>query len=268
MAVPLPKGCLDLTGDKYGKLTALSFAGRVNNASSWKCQCECGHIGDYLLGNLRGRHTSKCVNCRTKHGQSNTRLYSLWNKYKHSKTLCKTWLDFNEFSKAVTDHPGQFLRRHDLSQPHSSLNSYWGDRIQHLPHPPGTHGRFYSYDGLTLNLLQWSERLSVSRERIRQLVNEHGSVEEIIRHRANQRGVTMAEVVESFPGFKGGNYKYQPEKYATGDIWRLQMGEDIVGTIKSFRTSCHIYARKNNLVVKTRIIDDTIFVKFKPRDEG
>lgn len=268
MTVPLPKGCLNLTGDKYGKLTVLSFAGRVNGASKWKCRCACGHIGDYFLGNLRGGYSTKCRSCGTAktHGQSQTRFYHLWASLKTTNRLCSKWASFNKFYKDVTDHPGQFLRRHDLSKPYSPSNSYWGEVQQKPQRPP--YGKFYSFDGITLNLNQWSKRLSVSRARIYQLVEKHGSVEAVIRHRANQRGVTMAEVVESFPG--GGKEKiYQFEPYTNGDIWKLEIGKDFPGNdIRSFRSGCHGYAKRNNLVVKTRIIDDTIFLQFKPRDEG
>lgn len=35
---------IDETGKKYGKLTVLESAGRVNGRIKWKCQCECGKI--------------------------------------------------------------------------------------------------------------------------------------------------------------------------------------------------------------------------------
>lgn len=50
------KKVIDLTGNKYGKLTVLEYI----NHSKWKCKCECGNEIIVNGGNLRRLHTKSC----------------------------------------------------------------------------------------------------------------------------------------------------------------------------------------------------------------
>ena len=114
---------IDLTGQKFGRLKVIDFAGlEKNNQALWLCKCECGNTK-----NIRGRDlkTGKILSCgcwnrevvikrNTTHGGTGTRLYSIWRnmerrcyykpgpKYKYygarGITVCKEWLDdFNVF---------------------------------------------------------------------------------------------------------------------------------------------------------------------------
>lgn len=61
-------GCirqLDITGKKYGKLTAVSrdnefSAQHKHKHSFWKCKCECGNEITVYLGHLQTGHTTSC----------------------------------------------------------------------------------------------------------------------------------------------------------------------------------------------------------------
>lgn len=74
----------DLTGQKFEKLTVLSFAYMDNkHRSYYLCQCECGNKkvikGQALLqGDAKSCGCSRYSN-RIKHNLSNTRLYKIWN---------------------------------------------------------------------------------------------------------------------------------------------------------------------------------------------
>ena len=53
-SIPKIEGCLilqDLTGARYGRLTALSYAGRNKHCHSmWSCKCDCGsELGGLIL---------------------------------------------------------------------------------------------------------------------------------------------------------------------------------------------------------------------------
>jgi hypothetical protein len=62
-------GCLgrrriDLTGQRFGLLTVVSFAGRGPSGDSrWLCRCDCGNESVRLNGNLRKRTASKQQSC-------------------------------------------------------------------------------------------------------------------------------------------------------------------------------------------------------------
>lgn len=47
------QGSLDLTGQRFGLLTAIKDLGVRNNAHYWQCQCDCGNIVSVRIGELR-----------------------------------------------------------------------------------------------------------------------------------------------------------------------------------------------------------------------
>ena len=52
---------LDLTGQKFGKLTVIGEAGRdKHGATVWECRCECGDTTVVTISNLRSGNTRSC----------------------------------------------------------------------------------------------------------------------------------------------------------------------------------------------------------------
>src|ERR1700722_12446410 len=51
---------IDLTGEKFGKLTVISRAPNRCKMTMWKCQCECGAIKDIGGADVRSGHTTTC----------------------------------------------------------------------------------------------------------------------------------------------------------------------------------------------------------------
>lgn len=84
-------GVIDITGNKYGRLTVLGYAGKTDkNRSLWKCLCECGNFviarSDFLKsGNKQScgclnneKRSQRCIDRNMKHGMAHTRLYRVW----------------------------------------------------------------------------------------------------------------------------------------------------------------------------------------------
>lgn len=87
----------DLTGQKFGKLTALRYAGRKASGAQYKTQwafrCDCGNE---IITNVAEVKSGRTVSCgcqkikrghnlgvnNTKHGKVNTRLYCIFDKMK------------------------------------------------------------------------------------------------------------------------------------------------------------------------------------------
>ena len=80
----------DLSGQKFGKLTAIKVVGKSKKGESiWECLCDCGNITKSTCSNLKRGHTKSCgcykkVCCVTHH-ETKTRLYKIW---KGIKTRC------------------------------------------------------------------------------------------------------------------------------------------------------------------------------------
>lgn len=59
---------LDLTGQKFGKLTAIKKAKPRNDRyTRWICECECGNISEVRTDYLRNGHTTSCGCTKAQH---------------------------------------------------------------------------------------------------------------------------------------------------------------------------------------------------------
>ena len=55
-----PRQKLDLTGQRFGKLTALEPARDARGRTAWRCRYDCGNETVVLTGNLRSGRTKSC----------------------------------------------------------------------------------------------------------------------------------------------------------------------------------------------------------------
>ncbi len=113
---------IDLTGQRFGRLTVLQRAETINKRTRWLCRCDCGEEIIVEAYNLKTGHTQSCgcfqkeaaSSANTTHGMRNTRLYRIWScmhnrcyqksyhAYNHyggrGITICAEWLhDFQAF---------------------------------------------------------------------------------------------------------------------------------------------------------------------------
>ncbi len=106
----------DLTGRKFGKLTALEYVKRdKNNLPIWLCECECGNIKEIQSYTLTSRGQISC-GCMAgiRHNMYNKKIYKLWDNikkrcrgtnkqykkdyYDRGITVCEEWVnDINSF---------------------------------------------------------------------------------------------------------------------------------------------------------------------------
>ena len=117
---------IDLTGQKFGRLTVIEKVGTRGHHTYWKCRCECGNITEVRTNALRSGATRSCsclkeetsskltTERNTKHNMCHTRLCHIWYgmkdrcyretcrsyKYYGAKgvTVCEEWRnDFMSF---------------------------------------------------------------------------------------------------------------------------------------------------------------------------
>lgn len=120
----------DLSGQRFGRLIAIEFYGSDERGEAkWRCECDCGNTIIVAGSRLRNGATKSCGCYRreltakrsssiktkgnTKHGLSNSRLYSVWTNMKTrclnprnraykwygavGITICSEWLSFEAF---------------------------------------------------------------------------------------------------------------------------------------------------------------------------
>lgn len=140
---------LDLTGVRFGRLTAQEFAGSIKGVTYWYCSCDCGVETLTNTQHLRSGSTQSCGchragvtaernssdemrQSKTKHGGARRDIgmsteYTTWRKMKQTSEYIEEWKEFKQFFRDIGWRPGDKyeLSRHDVRQPHSKENTYW-----------------------------------------------------------------------------------------------------------------------------------------------
>lgn len=76
---------IDISGERFGKLTVIVRAGSIRGRPAWLCKCDCGKELIVDGGSLRSGNTESCgcsrreIKGNLKHGDSGSRLYVIWS---------------------------------------------------------------------------------------------------------------------------------------------------------------------------------------------
>ena len=90
-------GLMDLTNQKFGKLTVLELVPnkRKWRSSVWKCKCDCGNICEVDSHSLRKGNTSSCGCLKSKGEEKIIQLlHNLNLDFEYQKTFETCKLDF------------------------------------------------------------------------------------------------------------------------------------------------------------------------------
>lgn len=206
-------GKIDLTGERFGRLTVIEEAGRSNGRQVlWKCQCDCGKECVVVSQSLRNGTTSSCGcflrEVITKHGKRHHPLYRVWASimtrtgvFKGSDeytkkcyaergiTVCKEWRDPDVFITWALSHgysKGLQIDRTDNSRGYEPENCRFVSAKQNtnnrrctLRLDDGTPlAEFVS--NLGIPTASGKDRLSAEYGRIRYEFAKHGSEEAVM----------------------------------------------------------------------------------------
>lgn len=74
----------NLIGQRFGRLTVIerTEVGK-SGVAFWSCQCDCGRSVIAPTADLKRGHTKSCGCLVTRHGESRSRLYKIWNSMKY-----------------------------------------------------------------------------------------------------------------------------------------------------------------------------------------
>ena len=145
---------IDLTGQRFGKLTVTALYKSPKKKTMWTCKCDCGSTTLAQGGNLKNGHTSSCGCGRNGHnkithghksrsGASPT--YASWrmmhnrcenpnvDNYKYyggrGITVCPEWDSFETFLKDMGERPeNTTLDRVDNDLGYYPANCQWANK--------------------------------------------------------------------------------------------------------------------------------------------
>lgn len=190
--------------ERFGRLEVQAIVVRQHRRRKRQyaiCNCDCGRVCEIRYDGLKsGRQVScgcfQAERNRTsnlKHGGSHTRLFKVWhsmkmrclspadNVYKYyggrGITICGEWMEFVPFRDwaARTGYRTNLtIERIDNNKGYSPSNCKWATMREQ-----GNNRRNnvrVTFSGLTLTLMQWSERLGINHNTLRYRI-KHWPVE-------------------------------------------------------------------------------------------
>ena len=200
-------------GDKFGKWTIIEeIAPKIISNKPrrmFRCQCECGNIGEVQLSCLRNGHSTSCgceqkkkaSSANTKHGLEKHPLYCTWKNMKkrcnnpnaseyenyggRGISVCEEWSNSfqnfynwainNSWSKELT------IDRIDVNENYCPENCRWANIKTQMNNTTKNH--YIKYNGDTYTLSTLSEHLNIPYNIVRyRLSNCKWTIEQLINY--------------------------------------------------------------------------------------
>lgn len=206
---------IDLTGMKFGKLTAIKRADNIGIKTAWECQCDCGNKIVVMSNSLRTGNTKSCGCLAKPHGGSHTRLNVIWrgmmgrcykpyyDRYKNyggrGIVVCDEWHNFSKFREwAIASGYDEKAKRYECTIDRININGdycpsncRWISMKEQMQNT--TRTRHITVGGETMSLSQASEKYHISEATLWARLN-HGwspdrAVKEPVKYgrKANER---------------------------------------------------------------------------------
>lgn len=197
----------DETGNRYGRLTVLEYAGTNGHNALWKCKCDCGNECVKLGIQLRRQQTRSC-GCIHKEQLSARnqrysviaprRLYQTWHgmidrcEKRKSKyycnyggrgiSVCEEWHDFDSFASWALTHgysDDLTIDRVDNDGNYCPENCKWSTKVEQENNK--RTNRRVEIGGKTMNLGQWCETYGISPITVQSRLRYGWNIEDAIK---------------------------------------------------------------------------------------
>lgn len=185
----------NISGQRFGKLVALSFTGTRSGKPLWLCACDCGNQCIRLARCLCSKNSTKSCGCivtdfcksHAKHRMGHTRIYGIWRNMRYrcnnSKCsmyryyggrgirICDRWGSFEAFLADMGERPTaqHSLDRIDNDGNYEPSNCRWATHFEQHNHTNATHN--ITLNGITKCIAEWARssgiNLSTLQSRIR-----------------------------------------------------------------------------------------------------
>lgn len=191
---------IDLTGQRFGRLTVIEKVPNHGKHVAWKCLCDCGRFIETTTSNLRGKHHTQSCGCLQRertgnatrvHGMTKTRLHRVWcamrNRCERTNNdnyayyggrgikVCDEWKKFQPFmewalSSGYADN--LTLDRIDSDKDYYPENCRWATMHEQNSNKRNNH--YLEFQGQIKTISDWSDITGIPRYTLLRRVNELG----------------------------------------------------------------------------------------------
>lgn len=194
----------DLSGQRFGRLSVVSYAGRTKHSTFWNCLCDCGNYHQVDGSSLKRGFTRSCgclsnetrIIHKTTHGFGkhplrNTYLLMIRRCYNPKNpsygryggrgiTVCTRWLEsFADFVADMGERPaGYSIDRIDNDGPYSPENCRWATVAQQNNNKRWNHR--LTHNDQTLTIGEWSNRIGIPRGTINSRLRYGWPIERVL----------------------------------------------------------------------------------------
>lgn len=204
---------INLSGQRFGRVTVVESAGvNMNGETIWLCKCDCGTVWTTRTDFLRSGGTRSCgclgrENCKTastKHGLTYSPEYRAWLAIKsrcyntklvnfseyggRGIKVCDRWLEsFENFFLDMGSRPTpqHSIDRIDTNGNYEPTNCRWATRERQQRNRRDT--KLFTFNGETLSLPDWAEKLGKSLHALRNRLRNGWSVEKTLSQPVESR---------------------------------------------------------------------------------
>jgi len=188
---------IDITGERFGRLTVIKLAchGSRKTPAKWLCKCDCGNVIEVSRQRLISGHTKSCgclrsdimranIHNPTKHGLRYTRIYKIYadmksrcnnpnrKNYKdyggRGIKICSEWSKFENFYKWAMENgysDDLTIDRLDVNGDYEPSNCRW---VTYTTQERNKRNNIYiTINGETKTLMEWCEIYNVPYSRTR-----------------------------------------------------------------------------------------------------
>jgi hypothetical protein len=197
-AVSMPRA-IDVSGQKFSRLTAVRCDGSVNGRRIWLCSCDCGAMVRVALTSLRSGNTKSCGcysaevrrTCARQHGDSDSPEHCTWmgmrqRCYKPTSPdfadyggrgirVCDEWnADYSAFLRDMGRRPSSkhSIDRIDVNGNYEPGNCRWATNTEQARNRRNNH--VLEHDGVRMTLTEWAEKIGIHQVTLRQRIERLG----------------------------------------------------------------------------------------------